>query len=215
MVPSTSAAVQFPYVFTLINSGSLNSSTVTNGINPGILRLRSAITPTANSGAYLLPLGSSISTGLTKIFSNAQIDFVFRTPATLVGTGINLRFGLGQSSSLITDLENGYYIEMIENTLYGKTANNSSRSQTSTSYTTTVDTWYHGRVKYISSSLVEYYLYNMAGDLLWSSTLTTNITSSSLNPIIIAISTNAAAIDLIYCDYFSATYPVSNRGALN
>jgi hypothetical protein len=216
MVPSTSAAVQFPYVFTLINSGALNSSSVTNGINPGILRLRSATSPTANSGAHLLPLGSSLSTGLIKIFSNAQIDFIFSTPTTLVSTGINLRFGLGQSTSSTTDLENGYYIEMIENSLYGKTADGSTRSQTSTSYTTAVSTWYHGRVKYISSSLVEYSLYNMAGDLLWSDTLTTNITSNNLNPLIIAISTNnAAGIDLVICDYFSATYPVSNRGALN
>lgn len=216
MVPSTASAVQFPYVFSLINGGALNSSTVTNGINPGILRLRSATTPTANSGAYLVPLGSSLVSPTTKIFSNTQIDFVFRTPATLVGTGINLRFGLGQSSSLITDLENGYYIEMIENTLYGKTADSNTRSQTSTSYTTTISTWYHGRVKYISSSLVEYYLYNMDGDLLWSSNLTTNITNSALNPLIVALSTNnAAGIDLVICDYFSATYPVSNRGALN
>jgi hypothetical protein len=216
MVPSTSAAVQFPYVFTLINSGALNSSSLTNGINPGILRLRSATVATPNSGAHLLPLGSSLNTGLTKIFSNAQIDFIFRTPGTLVGTGINLRFGLGQSASSTTDIDNGYYIEMIENSLYGKTADGSTRSQTPTSYTTAINTWYHGRVKYISSSLVEYSLYNMAGNLLWSDTLTTNITTSNLNPLIIAISTNnAAGIDLVICDYFSATYPVSNRGALN
>jgi hypothetical protein len=215
MVPSTASAVQFPYVFTLINSGALNSTTVTNGINPGILRLRSATAATPNSGAYLLPLGSSLTTGLTKIFSNAQIDFIFRTPGTLVGTGINLRFGLGQSASSTTDIDNGYYIEMIENSLYGKTADSSIRSQTSTSYTTAVLTWYHGRVKYISTSLVEYSLYSMDGTLLWSSTLTTNITTNSLNPLIIALSTNnAAGIDLVICDYFSATYPVSNRGAL-
>lgn len=216
MVPSTASAVQFPYVFTLINSGALNSTTVTNGINPGILRLRSATSPTPNSGAYLVPLGSFLTTGLTKIFSNAQIDFIFRTPTTLVGTGINLRFGLGQSASSTTDIDNGYYIEMIENSLYGKTADGSTRSQTSTSYTTAVSTWYHGRVKYISTSLVEYSLYSMDGTLLWSSTLTTNITTKPLNPLIIALSTNnAAGIDLVICDYFSATYPVSNRGALN
>ena len=213
MVPSTSAAVQFPYVFTLINSGSVNSSLLKNGINPGVLRFRSSAT--TNSGVYLLPLGNALTTGTNYISPNTQVDYIFRTPATIVGTGINLRFGLGQSASSTTDLDNGYYIEMIENTLYGKTADGSIRSQTSTSFTTAINTWYHGRVKYISTSLVEYSLYSMDGTLLWNSTLTTNITTNPLNPLIIAISTNASAIDLVINDYFSTTYPVSNRGALN
>jgi hypothetical protein len=213
MVPSTSAAVQFPYVLTLINSGAVNSSILRNGINPGILRFRSS--SSANSGVYLLPLGNALTTGTNYISPNTKVDYIFRTPATLVGTGINLRFGLGQSASSTTDIDNGYYIEMIENTLYGKTADGSTRSQTTTSFTTAINTWYHGRVKYISTSLVEYSLYSMDGTLLWSSTLTTNITTNPLNPLIIAISTNASAIDLVINDYFSATYPVSNRGALN
>jgi hypothetical protein len=213
MVPSTSAAVQFPYVFTLINSGTTNSSILRNGINPGILRFRSSAS--ANSGVHLLPLGNALLTGTNYISPNTQVDYIFRTPATIVGTGINLRFGLGQSASSTTDLDNGYYIEMIENTLYGKTADGSTRSQTPTSFTTAINTWYHGRVKYISTSLVEYSLYSMDGTLLWNSTLTTNITTNPLNPLIIAISTNASAIDLVINDYFSTTYPVSNRGALN
>jgi hypothetical protein len=213
MVPSTSAAVQFPYVLTLINSGAVNSSILRNGINPGILRFRSS--SSANSGVYLLPLGNALTSGTNYISPNTQIDYIFRTPATIIGTGINLRFGLGQSASSTTDIDNGYYIEMIENTLYGKTADGSTRSQTTTSFTTAINTWYHGRVKYISTSLVEYSLYSMDGTLLWSSTLTTNITTNPLNPLIIAISTNASAIDLVINDYFSATYPVSNRGALN
>jgi hypothetical protein len=213
MVPSTSSAVQFPYVLTVINTGAVNSSILRNGINPGILRFRSS--SSANSGVYLLPLGNSLTQGTNYISPNTQVDYIFRTPATIVGTGINLRFGLGQSVSSTTDIDNGYYIEMIENTLYGKTADASIRSQTPTSFTTAINTWYHGRVKYISTSLVEYSLYSMDGTLLWSSTLTTNITTNQLNPLIIAISTNASAIDLVINDYFSTTYPVSNRGALN
>lgn len=214
MSSSTSAGVQFPYAITLVNTGAVNSSILTNGVNPGINRFRSSATP--NSGVYLIPIGTVIGTGTYYYQPNTQVDYIFRTPATIVGTGIIVRFGMTQTSSSTADFEYGTYIEINENSLYGKTADNSVRSQTSTTYTLSTDTWYHGRVKYVSSSLIEYSLYNMNGVLLWSDTLTTNIPSSTrINPIILALSSGSAAIDLIVNDYFSTTYPVSNRGALN
>jgi hypothetical protein len=214
MNSSTSAGVQFPYTITLVNTGAVNSSILTNGVNPGINRFRSSATP--NSGVYLLPIGTVIGTGTYYYQPNTQVDYIFRTPATIVGTGIIVRFGMVQTASSTVDFDYGTYIEINENSLYGKTADNSVRSQTSTTYTLSTDTWYHGRVKYVSSSLIEYSLYNMGGTLLWSDTLTTNIPSSTrINPIILTLSSGSTAIDLIINDYFSTTYPVSNRGALN
>jgi hypothetical protein len=55
-------------------------------------------------------------------------------------TNTTIRLGLHDATS-VTDAVDGAYIEIVGSSLYGKTASNSTRSTTGTTYTLTTGTW--------------------------------------------------------------------------
>jgi len=210
----TTAAAIFPFTFTGYNTGSHVIGAVTNGTNPGTSRLSSSATP--NSGGVL----SSNSLAAANIVPvvGQEMDYVFRTPNVIAGAGTTIRAGFLTAANTITDAAFGIYMEIVDNQLYGKTANNNIRSTTSTAYTLpNGGIWYHIRVVYKATNLVEYTLYNMAGTILWTDTLTTNIPTSAYGCNLLGFSSASTVIntELITNDYLAFTLPTSTRGALN
>lgn len=210
---NTTAAI-FPFTFTAYNTGVHIIGANTNGTNPGTTRIVSSSTP--NSGGVL----SSNSLAAANIVPvvGQEMDYVFRTPTPIAGTGITIRAGFLTAANTITDAAFGIYMEIVDNQLYGKTANNNIRSTTSTAYTLpNGGVWYHMRVVYKAANLVEYTLYNMAGTILWTDTLTTNIPTSAYGCNLLGFSSASTVVntELITNDYLAFTLPTSTRGALN
>ena len=210
----TVAAAYTPFTFAGYNGGNTSTTSYLNGTNPGVVRMSSTTTP--NSGGVLS--SNSLSTGNITPVVGQQMDFVFRTPNTIIGAGSTIRAGYMMAANTVTDATQGFYMEIVDNQLYGKTSATSSRSQTATAYSlTNGGIWFHMRVLYKATSLIEYSLYNMAGTLLWSDTLTTNIPTSLIGCNILAFSsaTNTSNTEMVNMDFVSFTLPTSNRGALN
>lgn len=210
----TVAASIFPFTFAAYNTGTHLIGVTTNGTNPGTTRLVSSATP--NSGGVL----SSNSLAAANIVPvvGQEMDYVFRTPTVISGAGTTIRAGFLTAANAITDAAFGIYMEIVDNQLYGKTANNNIRSTTSTAYTLpNGGVWYHMRVVYKAANLVEYTLYNMVGTILWTNTLTTNIPTSAYGCNLLAFSSASTIVntELVTNDYLAFTLPSSNRGALN
>lgn len=210
----TVAAANTPFTFAAYNAGTQSTTTYLNGTNPGVVRIASSSTP--NSGGVLST--NTLPTGNILPAIGQQMDFVFRTPNTIIGVGSTIRAGFILATNTATDATHGFYIEIVDNQLYGKTAASSSRSQTATSYSiSNGGIWFHMRVLYKAADLIEYSLYNMAGALLWSDTLTTNIPTSLFGCSILAFSSasNTSNTEMVNMDYVGFTLPTSTRGALN
>lgn len=210
----TVAAANTPFVFSALSAGTNTTTTYLNGTNPGVTRISSS--SAATSGGLLS--SNTLTAGTIIPTIGQQMDFVFRTPNTIIGVGSTIRAGFFVASSTITDATSGFYMEIIDNQLYGKTAKSSSRSQTATSYSiSNGGLWFHMRITYKATDLIEYNLYNMSGTLLWSDTLTTNIPILALTCNLLAFSspTTTIATEMINMDYLAFTLPTSTRGALN
>lgn len=210
----TVAAANTPFTFAAYNAGTQSSTTYLNGTNPGVTRIASSSTPISGG---VLSTNTLPTANITPTIGQ-QMDFVFRTPNTIVGVGSTIRAGFILATNTATDATHGFYMEIVDNQLYGKTAASSSRSQTSTSYSiSNGGIWFHMRVLYKATDLIEYSLYNMAGTLLWSDTLTTNIPTSHFGCSILAFSSasNTSNTEMVNMDYVAFTLPISTRGALN
>lgn len=127
---------------------------------------------TVNSGGRVTSTLSS-----TYLAGGEQFDCIFR-PTTLTNSTHRIGF---HDATTSTDAVDGCYFEMsASGAVIGKTANNSTRSSTSTIATLTGGNWYHGRVTLNSgATLVTFEIFSDAGALLGSSTLNSNIPSTS------------------------------------
>jgi hypothetical protein len=195
-------------------SGSITVAPYFNGTNPGMLRISSSAT--ASSGGFFTT--NSLSIGNIFPTIGMQMDLVFRTPNTIIGIGSTIRAGFMVATNTVTDASQGFYMEIVDNQLYGKTANASVRSQTGTFFPiSNGGIWFHMRVLYKATNLIEYSLYNMAGALLWSDTLTTNIPTALLTGSALAFSSVSITVptEMITVDYLGFTIIASTRGALN
>jgi hypothetical protein len=155
----------------------------------------------ADSGFHF----SCISTGL-RLAGYESSDLILR-PRSLAGTTI--RAGFVDTAS-ISDAVDGAYIEMaqvggVDGVIVGKTASNSVRSTTGTSYTLATNTWYRLRIVVNSDATrVDFYLYSEAGALLWTDNLTTNIPTAAGRETghgIVATNSGTTAVALVDIDY--------------
>jgi hypothetical protein len=178
--------------------GGLYGSIVSNGSpsspsgevdHPGLLGLRCGTN--ANSGFGVLYR----STGI-KLNGLEHSEFIFRIDLT---TG--LLFKAGMVIGGVSDPFGGVWINISSTTLTGKTANASTVSTTSSSYTTSDSVWYRGKIETNSdASVINYFLYDMSGSLLWSDTLSTNIPTSAIPAGgIHAYKTTSSGADTLIC----------------
>ncbi len=193
----TKNVTQHPFVGGVVAAGT-NTTGVTgaqiDANHPGQWLLRSSTT--ANSGYQCTTLADM------RIGGGEVFDFVFKTVASQTGTTLRCGFLDTVTSA---DAVDGCYFEIVAGVVVGKTAANSVRSTTATLATLAVSTWYHARLTVnAAATSVLFEIFNDAGVLLGSASLTTNIPSAAARETACGfVVTNAGVVaaDLIYADY--------------
>ena len=194
---ATTVEACYPFDYVALNSGT-QAKVASDQHHPGILRLTSSTT--ANSGGRIQTDTTAFRIGGGEIF-----EIIFQH-LVASGTNTTLRFGFLDTTSN-SDAVDGVYFEIPANSLniVGKTASNSTRSTTSTSYTLTINTWYRAKLS-ITTARVDFYLYDDAGNLLWTDYLTTNIPTASGRETgagIVATNSGTTATNLINIDWMA------------
>jgi hypothetical protein len=191
-----------PFLGLAISSGTVNSPNagIITSNHLGVIRLRSSTS--ANSGAFV---GSN--TGQLLLGGNEVYEAIFNITTLTNGT-----FRLGfHDTATSADATDGAYIEIDSaGVAFGKTATNSTRSSTGTTYTVATATWYRARIVVNSNaSQVDFYLYNDGGTLLWTNNLTANIPTAAGRETgagFIATNSGTTATDLVHLDYMALAW---------
>jgi hypothetical protein len=199
-------------------SATSGSSGTIGGIGVVILKSGTAASSgvgVGNVNGLLASVGSPIRPRVGQI-----ADFVFKTPSAIAPFS-TIRIGFYSLSGSPADTVNGFYIQIFNGNVFGVTATGGIRSATPTGLIgLSVNTWYHARITH-NDTFITYEVYNQAGGLLWTDTLSTNIPSItqsvSMGVQAFADTSNTAVTDLIILDYMSFLVPVEpgTRGALS
>jgi hypothetical protein len=190
-----------PWYITAITSGTVAALAGT-ATHPGIIQFKSATG--ANSGYYCI-----FGTSTFLIAGGESTDFVFR-PQTLAGTTIRAGF---HDTAVVTAPVDGCYLHMdpVTALMTGRTMNNSNSSTTGTNYQLVTNTWYRGRVKLnADASRVDFYLFDDAGNQLWTDNLTTNIPTSAGRETghgLVATNSGTSAVALVDLDLITLYVP--------
>ncbi len=138
--------------------------------HPGIVTSRCATG--AGTGYYWQTSGTSIL-----ISGNEILESIFRIDNT--STKFVHRIGFHDSVTL-TEPVDGAWIDITGTVLIGRSMSNSAGTNTSSNYTCANSTWYRGKVIVNSGATrVDYYLYDMAGSLLWTDNVQANIPTAA------------------------------------
>jgi hypothetical protein len=191
-----------PFYGTAVASGSINAplAGLVTTHHPGVVRARSSTT--ANSG-YLI--GSNVAAFL--LGGGEALEAIFNITTLTNGT-----FRLGfHDATTSSDAVDGAYLEVASTGVgTGKTASNSTRSTTATTYTLSTATWYRLLIVLDSAATrVDFYLYNDAGTQLWTNNLTTNIPSASgreTGAAVIGTNSGTSATDLYHLDWVAVYF---------
>lgn len=168
--------------------------------HPGVVHIRSSTT--TNSGGKWLTEPVMILLGGKEYFE-AIVN------PTDIGADTTVRVGFMDTTDH-TDNVDGAYFELSAGTLKGKTATNSTRSTTGTTYTPSTATWYRLVIMVKSdASRVDFYIYNDAGTILWTNSLTTNIPTAvgrETGAGIVATNVGTTQTYLIHVDYMGISF---------
>lgn len=183
--------------FQAVSISSGTSTVPTSGYDvakhPGILRLDSSAT--VNSG-----YGVRSSTGAYILAGNERFDCIFY-PVNL--TNATFRVGFHDSTSS-ADATDGVYVEIPSTgQAIGKTADNSTRSSTSTIATLSAGNWYHIIIEINNAvSVATFSIFDDTGSLLGTSTLSANIpTARATGAAIVATESAGATQQLCVVDF--------------
>ncbi len=189
-----------PFTAVTIASGTITTPNITmTAQHPGAVRIVSSTS--TNSGGFIGSNTSQLLLGGGEVY-----EAVF-----YLGTLTTSTFWLGFiDSGAAAESVDGVYIGIDSSgVITGKTSSNSSRSSTGTTYTASASTWYRIRITINSSSSVTFTLYNDAGTVLWTDTLTTNIPTSSGRDTgvgALAYNSGTTAVTMIHLDYMALSY---------
>jgi len=181
--------------FSAVNSGSIASGTGTVG-NPGVQRISSSTS--ANSGFAIRSLGGNFRLKGGEVFTEII------NPVTFTNT--THRAGIHETTSSTIPASGVYFEYSNSGVLTLVTADNGTRTTSSTIATLVVSTWY--KIKFTvnataTSVLAE--LFNSSGTLIGSVTQTTNIPNNTRTLNVCSITTNSGttATALIDVDFMS------------
>ena len=179
--------------------------------NPGVITINCSTN--VNSGAYVSYSNSATPTS-SFLSNNMGFDAIVNIGQVPVAA-TTIRTGLIRGTMTSADATEGCYFEIINTGIVGKTAIGGVRSSTA-SFTLAANTFYHLRIIYNSTTLNTFEVYSMSGSLLFSATLSTNISAgfNAIQPAFIATSTLGFATTIALLDYIAIKYPPYNRGAL-
>ena len=178
----------------------------------------------ANNHPGVVPLTSvaTINSGYGFLFSNSVklsggqvFDVCFHTPAAFAN--VLLRFGFHDTLTNADAVDGAYFELNGSGVVVAKTSNNSTRTTSATVATLVVSTWYHARITVNDTATsVVFEIFDDAGTLLGTQTITTNIPSArETGAGFVATIGTATAQVLAFVDYMSVKYgkPLA-RGAL-
>jgi len=166
------ATANFPT--TAIGSGTATYVNTEAG-HPGYLTTTSSTTTNSGNHSYYLN-----STALLFFQGNEVYECIYQ-PKVASNTATTTRIGFSDATT-VTDAVDGAYFEIPAGSfaVVGKTANNSSRTTSSTITTLSVNTWYRFRITVNSNATsVLFEIYDAAGSLLGSQSNTANIPTTS------------------------------------
>ena len=181
----------------LAAGGAVSDIPASEAVHPGIVRLASVATN--NTGGRIRP---GTNTSAILLGGGETFSAVFRQLSVNANVVIRIGFQDSVSATAPTD---AVYIDIQGATLQGTGKNNGGTTNTGTSYTVSVNTWYRIIVEVTSSSLATFYLYDVSSAaLLWSNTIATNIptaTGRETDISILAYRATNVATDLIDVDW--------------
>lgn len=191
-----------PFYGVAVSSGTINAPNagLVTAHHPGVVRARSSTT--ANSGYLISSNAAMFLLGGGEVF-----EAVFNITTLTNGT-----FRLGfHDATTSSDAVDGAYLEVASTGVgTGKTASNSTRSSTATTYTLSAGTWYRLVVAVNSGATsVAYYLYSDAGTQLWTDSLATNIptaTGRETGAAMIGTNSGTSATDLYHLDWLAVYF---------
>jgi hypothetical protein len=190
-----------PFYGAVVSSGTINgpNAGMVTTHHPGVVRARSSTT--TNSGYWI-----GANAGVFLLGGGEAFEAVFNITTLTNGT---FRFGFHDSVTS-ADAVDGVYLEMASTGVAtGKTAQNSTRSSTGTTYTVSIATWYRLLITVSSTARVDFYLYSDAGTQLWTDNLTTNIPSASgreTGAAVIGTNVGTTATDLYHLDWLAVYF---------
>jgi hypothetical protein len=170
--PTNVTATSNAFTQALVGSGVINSAsypitdTINNGQNQAITIRSSA---TANTGARIFTENLQIVLGVNDGEGNISgIDYIFECRFMMndTVTGRVLRMGWHDASTA-TDAVDGAYIEISSQSAKGKTAANSSRSTTATTFTYSSLTWYIAKISHDGQGSVYFTISLEDGTVMW------------------------------------------------
>jgi hypothetical protein len=209
--PTTAVGASGGFEASNIWSGSLQpaSAGLITGDHPGVFRFDSSTTP--NSGYKVATYVDTFTIG-----GGEEFNIIYNLTTLANST---YRFGFHDSTSS-SDAVDGCYLEIDGSGVgTGKTANNSTRSSTATTYTHTAGTWYRLKIKVNSAATsVAFTVYDDTGTVLWTNTLTTNIpTGDSTRKCgagFVATNSGSSSVALLHVDYMSVSLEGLSRGGV-
>lgn len=196
-------AAKDDFVCSALSSGTAASSTGDNN-HIGVFTMSDSTTA---NGGYICRTDATI-----QYFGGGEtFRYRFKPNTNVLNTTIIMGFGDSTTAAEPTD---GCYLYSFNLVVYGRCKNNAGPTSTSTSYTMTAGTWYTaiGRMNSAATSM-NFSIYNDAGNLLWTNTVSANIPSTSARVFgyehYAFQSTTSAAAILVYWD--SREYWIDRR----
>lgn len=185
-----------PFTFTAVSSGtSAANITNINASHPGIIRLTSSTTANGGFRVYTDITGIQIGGGEEYVCIFAPVNFTTTT----------FRAGFFDATTSVDAADGIYFEYSTSGALMFKTASNSARTTSATLATLSLNTWY--KIKLVVNSNATSatgYLYDAAGALLGSETITTTIPTGSARVTgsgIIATESTTTATGMVDIDY--------------
>jgi len=165
--------------------------------HPGIINFTQS---GANTGGWIG------ITGLTSVaLAGGEVfECIFR-----MNSVTNTVYRLGFQDSITTTLPtDGCYIHIAGTTADGRSYSNTTNTTTGTTYTVSAATWYRAKVFVSATNLATFTIYNMAGAVLWSDTVATNIPNGAgreTSMFVLGYKTTAGTVSLADFDWVSYT----------
>jgi hypothetical protein len=182
-----------------ISSGTV-AVVATTANHPGVIYMRDSTTA---AGGY------KYGCVATQLIGGGETFEVIFQPVGIRATQ-HAKIGWADTAAAATQPVDGVFFNVTGTgaaiSIVGNTSSNSVRSGTATSFAPTTATWYRGTITVnAGATLVTYAIYNEAGALQWTDTVSTNIPTGAGRDtapcIIVSELTTDAAADILRLDY--------------
>ena len=201
LIGSSTSTSNQPWLTQNLSSGSQVSQP---GLadHPGIVRFSCAASINSGARIYFDPSSIRLGGGEKAAFWLSIVNI----------TDTLLYFGFHNSTVGATPTNAAaFFLDNTTGRLYGVCYNTAGNSATASYFTPSASTWYLARVVVnAGATQVDFYIYNSAGALVWSDSLTTNIPTAAgdeLSHGLVAITKGTTAQGLIDLDWLHLAIP--------